>query len=50
MLRSELDGDEKPEGTAQIEERFRNIFKREMTLEERRSFFMPDEEWEKSSG
>ena len=30
--------------TAQIEERFRKVFKREMTREERRAFFIPDDE------
>jgi hypothetical protein len=29
--------------TAQIEERFRKVFKREMTPEERRVFFIPDD-------
>jgi hypothetical protein len=36
--------------TEQIEERFRRIFKRDMTPEERYSFFMPEEELKKSSG
>jgi hypothetical protein len=34
--------------TAQIEERFRKVFKREMTHEERRAFFIPDDEPTKS--
>jgi hypothetical protein len=34
--------------TAQIEERFRKVFKREMTPEERHAFFIPDAESTKS--
>ena len=34
--------------TEQLEERFREIFKREMTRDERYVFFMPDEEATKS--
>jgi hypothetical protein len=29
--------------TAQIQERFRKVFKREMTPEERHAFFIPDD-------
>jgi Trp operon repressor len=54
MVGSELDRDEKWEEmvnlhtTAQIEERFQKVFKREMTPEERHCFFMPNDEYKKS--
>jgi hypothetical protein len=49
MWGSELEDDELAKlvdlhTTAQIEERFRKVFKREMTPEERRAFFIPDGE------
>jgi hypothetical protein len=33
-----------------IEERFRKVFKREMTREERYAFFLPEDDWTKSQG
>jgi PleD family two-component response regulator len=56
MLGSQLDSEEQRDElvnlhtTEQIEERFRRVFKREMTREERYAFFMPDDDWTKSQG
>ena len=54
MIGTKLEGDERENlvnlHTTELKERFRKVFKREMTPDERRCFFMPDTDGKKSPG